>query len=111
MSARTLAKARSDHSAAGGAFLKETVKFEPIIEEGVYQGMLVQSPLERVALFSWHRMDLSLSDINRFRRSLVRFRARRAVLYVSADLSIPSAFRLLAALSKIVIVRDEPVAT
>ena len=87
----------------------ETVQFEPIIEDGIYHGMLVQSPLERVALFNWKRINLTLSDITRLRRALTRFKARRAVLYVSADIQIPSSFTLLATLSKIAIVREEPV--
>ena len=87
---------------------KEGVQFEPIIEDGIYHGMLVQSPLERVALFSWKRIDLTLSDITRLRQALIRFRARRALLYVPADIVIPSCVRLLATLSKIVIVWEEP---
>jgi hypothetical protein len=71
--------------------------------------MLVQSPLERVALFSWKRMILTLSDISHLRQALTRCHARRAVLYVSADIPIPSAFMLLATLSKIAIVREKPV--
>jgi hypothetical protein len=87
----------------------ETVQFEPIIDDGIYHGMLVRSPLERVALFSWRRINLTLSDITRLRQALTRFQARRAVLYVSADIQIPSSFMLLATLSKIAIVREESV--
>lgn len=87
----------------------ETVQFEPIIEDGIHHGMLVQSALERVALFHWRRLNLTLSDISRLRQALTRFHARRAVLYVSADLQIPSSFTLLATLSKIAIVREDPV--
>jgi hypothetical protein len=62
-----------------------------------------------VALFHWRRLNLTLSDITRLRQALTRFQARRAVLYVSADIQIPSSFTLLATLSKIAIVREEPV--
>ena len=86
----------------------EAVQFEPIVEDGTYHGMLVKAPLEQVAVFSWKRMDLALSDITRLRQTLIRFHARRAVLYVSPDIHIPSSLRLLATLSKIAIVREEP---
>lgn len=87
----------------------DRVQFEPIVEDGVYHGMLVRSPLERVALFSWRRIDLALSDITQLRHALVRFHARRAVLYVPSEMHIPSSLVLLATLSKIAIVREEPV--
>jgi hypothetical protein len=87
----------------------EGVQFEPIIEDGIYHGMLVQSPLERVALFSWKRIDFTLSDLTPLRQALVRFRARRALLYVSTEIQIPSSVRLLATLSKIAIVWEEPI--
>ncbi|HTK88074.1 MAG TPA: hypothetical protein VL329_10095 [Nitrospiraceae bacterium] len=110
MSVKTFLAEKSERAAAsGGSIEAETVQFEPIIEDGMYHGMLVQSALERVALFSWKRMILTLTDISHFRQALTRFQARRAVLYVSADLHIPSSFILLATLSKIAIVREEPV--
>lgn len=87
----------------------EPVRFEPIIEDGIYHGILVQSPLERVALFIWKRINFTLSDITCLRQARTRFQARRAVLYVSADIQIPSSFTLLATLSKIAIVREAPV--
>jgi hypothetical protein len=111
MSVRTFLAEESEPAAAsGGSIIEaETVQFESIIEGGIYHSMLVQSALERVALFSWKRMILTLTDISHFRQALTRFQARRAVLYVSADLHIPSSFILLATLSKIAIVREEPV--
>ncbi len=99
----------SESRSASDVIEADTVEFEPIIEDGIYHGMLVQSPLERVALFNWKRVTITLSDITRLRRALTRFQVRRAVLYVSADIQIPSALTLLATLSKIVIVREEPV--
>ncbi len=108
MSVRALAAHKPEHPATSVLIGAETVQFEPIVEDGMYHGMLVQAPLERVALFSWKRMDLALSDITRLRQALIRFHARRAVLYVSADIHIPSSLHLLATLSKIVIVREEP---
>ena len=109
MSVRSFYAGRSAPRSASGVIETDTVEFEPIIEDGIYHGMLVQSPLERVALFNWKRITITLSDITRLRRALTRFQARRAVLYVSADIQIPSAFTLLATLSKIAIVREEPV--
>ena len=111
MRAGTFFADESPYAAASGLIDAETVQFEPIVEDGRYHGMLVQSALERVALFSWRRMILTLSDISRLRQALTRFQARRAVLYVSSDLHIPSSFILLATLSKIAIVRKEPVTT
>jgi hypothetical protein len=109
MSVRTFLADESERAAASRPIQAEMVQFEPIIEGGIYHGMLVQSALERVALFSWKRMILTLTDISHFRQALTRFQAQRAVLYVSADLHIPSSFILLATLSKIAIVREEPV--
>ena len=102
---------RVDHSSPSAPIETETVQFEPIIDDGIYHGMLVQSPLERVALFSWKRITLTLSDITRLRQALIRFRGRRAVLYVSADIQIPSSITLFATLSKIAIVWEEPITT
>lgn len=109
MSVRTFLADESEHTATSDLIEAETVRFEPIIEDGIYHGMLVQSPLERVALFNWKRIDFTLTDITCLRKVLTRFQARRAVLYVSSDLHIPSSFILLATLSKIAIVREEPV--
>lgn len=50
MSARTFLADKSQHASAAGLCDAETVQFEPIIEDGVYHGMIVQSALERVAL-------------------------------------------------------------
>ena len=98
MSVRTFLADESERAAASRPIEAEMVQFEPIIEGGIYHGMLVQSALERVALFSWKRMILTLTDISHFRQALTRFQAQRAVLYVSADLHIPSSFILLATL-------------
>ena len=89
----------------------EAVRFESIVGDGLYHGMLVQSPLERVVLFNWKRIALTLSDLTCLRHALIRFQARRAVLYVPADIPIPSSLLLLATLSKIAVVREEPVTT
>lgn len=109
MSVMTFLAAKSERPSASNLAKAETVRFESIIGEGFYHGMLVQSPVERVALFSWKRMILTLSDISYLRQALTRCRAGRAILYVSADIPIPSAFMLLATLSKIAVVREEPV--
>ncbi len=108
MRVRTFHAGHSQHIGPSVLIGTETVQFEPI-KDGIYHGMLVQSPLERVALFNWKRIHFTLSDITRLRQALTRFQARRAVLYVSADIQIPSSFMLLASLSKIAIVREEPV--
>ncbi len=52
MSVRTFLADESDHAAASGPTEAEAVQFQPIIEDDIYHGMLVQSALERVALFS-----------------------------------------------------------
>ena len=109
MSATIFLSGESQAAPASDLIETETVQFEPIIEGGAYHGMLVRSALERVALFSWKRMILTLSDISHLRQAVTRFRARRAVLYVSSDLHIPTSIILLATLSKIAIVREEPV--
>ncbi|MEP6888929.1 MAG: hypothetical protein ABI945_11510 [Nitrospirales bacterium] len=109
MRVRTFHVGHSQHIGPSVLIGTETVQFEPIIEDGIYHGMLVQSPLERVALFNWKRIHFTLSDITRLRQARTRFQARRAVLYMSADIQIPSSFMLLASLSKIAIVREEPV--
>ena len=109
MSVRSLHAGHSQRIGPSVLIGTEPVQFEPIIEGGIYHGMLVQSSLERVALFNWRRINFTLSDITRLRQALIRFQARRAVLYVSADIQIPSSFMLLATLSKIAIVREEPV--
>ena len=108
MSVRPLHAGHSQRIGPSVLIGTEPVHFEPIIEGGIYHGMLVSS-LERVALFNWRRINFTLSDITRLRQALIRFQARRAVLYVSADIQIPSSFMLLATLSKIAIVREEPV--
>jgi hypothetical protein len=109
MSVRTTHAGHSQHRVPSVLVRTDPVRFEPIIEDGIYHGMLVQSPLERVALFMWKRINFTLSDITRLRQALTRFQARRAILYVSADIQIPSSFTLLATLSKIAIVREAPV--
>ena len=109
MSAMNFLSDEQQHVRASDLIEAETVQFEPIIDGGMYHGMLVQSALERVALFNWKRINFVLADLTRLRQALTRFQARRAVLYVSSDLHIPSSFILLATLSKIAIVREEPV--
>lgn len=109
MSVRTVHAGDSQHIGPSIPTEPDTVQFEPIIADGIYHGMLVRSSLERVALFYWRRLNLALSDITRLRQALTRFQARRAVLYVSADIQIPSSLTLLATLSKIAIVREDRV--
>ncbi len=80
---------------------------EPILDQhkGEQAGLLVEAPLERVVVCGREQAALSLSDINEIKRVIARTQARRAILYVPADTSIPNPVALLATLSKIEIVR------
>jgi hypothetical protein len=80
---------------------RDEVRFEAIVDNGHEAGVLVHSPLERVALFIWSEPTLQLSDISRLRRLMRRTQARRAVLYVPIGITVPSPVSLMAALSKI----------
>src|SRR5918996_3006009 len=78
---------------------------EPIFGGGHPDGLLVELPLERVAVFTWRHDRLSLSQVGRLRRATAHALARRAIVYVRQDAGISSAAILLATLSKIEIVR------
>jgi hypothetical protein len=82
-------------------------RMERIIDLGAghQDGFLVESFLERVVVFSAQRGTLSLSDVSDARRAMTKAQARRAMLCVPAEASIPNAVLLLATLSKIEIVR------
>ncbi len=76
---------------------------EPILDQETHQtdGILVSSLRERVAVFAHQFEALALSDISRFRRLMAKAQARRALLYVPRDCTIPQPVMLLATLSKI----------
>ncbi|MBI4401568.1 MAG: hypothetical protein HY581_08045 [Nitrospirae bacterium] len=80
---------------------------EPVIDRdnGRQDGLLVESSLERVVVFSRKQATLSLSDISHLRRMMARAQARRALLYVPLETTVSNPVMLLATLSKIEIVR------
>lgn len=88
---------------------EDGIKTVPLInaDTGEPEGMLVDSLLERVAIFVRAQDSLSLADISALRRTLARAQARRAYLYVLMTTSIQKPVMLLATLSKIRIVRVE----
>ncbi|HEX3203660.1 MAG TPA: hypothetical protein VHQ67_02835 [Nitrospiraceae bacterium] len=91
-----------------GVVGRDEVRFEAIVDNGHEQGVLVESPLERVALFIWREPSLRLSDISRLRWIMRRIQARRAVLYVPIGITVPGPVSLMAALSKIAMTRPSP---
>lgn len=82
----------------------------PIIDQqnGEPEGILVASSLERIVVCGREQAALSLVDVKAVQRTMVRVRARRAVVYVPAETMIPNPVMLLATLSKIDIVRMVP---
>lgn len=82
----------------------------PIIDQrnGEPEGVLVASSLERIVVCGREQAALSLEDVGTVRRTMARVQARRAVLYVPAEMVIPNPVMLMAALSKIDIVRMVP---
>ena len=80
---------------------------EPIIDQlsGRQRGLLMESPCERVAVFTKDTDRLHLHDISEARKLLLRAKARRALLYVPIHTLVPTDVRLLATLSKIEVVR------
>lgn len=87
--------------------LGEDSRLEPIIDliTGRQRGLLVDSLLERVAVFSKEPRELSPGDVSEISRLMRRANARRALLYVPVTTLVHNSVRLLAALSKIEIVR------
>ena len=85
----------------------------PIIDQqsGEPEGVLVASSLERIVVCGREQALLSLMDIKTVQRTMVRVQARRAVLYVPAEMMIPNPVMLLATLSKIDIIRMAPAST
>ncbi|WP_447978204.1 hypothetical protein [Candidatus Nitrospira bockiana] len=69
------------------------------------RGILLELPLERVALFVWSK-ELGLADVTALRKALLRAQARRALLFIPAGLAISSAVLLLATLSRIALIRE-----
>ena len=84
---------------------RSELQLEPIADQGQAEGLIVESPLERVAVFTHHHPELTVSEISRMRRMLIRSRARRAVLFIRRNLAVDSSVCLLASLSKIEIIR------
>ena len=84
---------------------QDDLQLEPITAQGLSDGLVVQSSLERIVVFTHNHPQLLLSDISHLRRVLTRAHASRAVLFVQRDLLIASPVSLLATLSKIEIVR------
>ena len=76
-------------------------------ETGETDGLLLESLLERIALFFRAQDSLSLADISQMRRAMARGQARRAYLYVLTNTCIQNPVMLLATLSKIRIIRVE----
>jgi hypothetical protein len=83
----------------------EELRVEPIWNNGHVDGLLLQSSLERVAVFTWKDRSVSLADVSRLRKAMTRAQARRALVYVPKEIAIASPVILLATLSKIEIVR------
>jgi hypothetical protein len=69
------------------------------------EGVLIESSLERIAVFSWNEDRLSLADVGRLRRTTARVHARRAIVYVRKDAELSIPVLLLATLSKMEILR------
>ena len=93
--------------AGQGSGLGSESRLEPIIDSlsGRQRGLLLESPFERVAVFSRETRELRLHDISEVRKLLVRAKARRALLYVPIHTVVHNDVRLLATLSKIEVVR------
>ncbi len=82
-------------------------RIEPLVnrETGHSDGLLVQTPLERVVAVTRNQPVLSLSDVSAVRRLMARAQARRALLYVPVGIEIANPVMLLASLSRIRIVQ------
>ncbi len=76
-------------------------------ETGEPDGLLLQSLLERVAIFVRAQDVLSLADVSGLRRAMTRAQARRAYVYVLASTNVQKPVLLLATLSKIRLIRVE----
>jgi hypothetical protein len=84
----------------------EESRITPVLDKETQDcdGLLIESPLERIMVFG-REQGMSLSDVSHMRRVMAKVQARRALLYVPTDTSIPNPIALLATLSKIQIVR------
>ncbi len=85
-------------------------RLEPIVspESGQPEGFVIDSILERVAVFVRAQDTISLAQISALRKTLARTQARRGYLYVLSETEIQKPVMLLATLSRIRIVRVEP---
>ena len=81
----------------------EEARVHPIMdrERGRHDGVLVESALERVAVFTRAHRELALSDISDLRRLMRQAQVRRALLCVPLQMIISNPVMLLATLSKI----------
>lgn len=81
----------------------------PLIDPATSQreGVVLESVLERVAVFQRVQDSLSLADISHMRRAMARAQVPRAYLYIPLTAEIQKPVQLLATLSKIRIVRVE----
>ena len=80
----------------------------PDREPGGHDGLLVQSALERVAVFTTRADELTLADVSALRRRMRDAQARRGLLCVPTNMRIPSPVMLLATLSKIEVIKLKP---
>ncbi len=82
----------------------------PIFDQrnGEPEGVLVASSLERIVVCGREQAALSMEDIRTVQRTMARVQARRAVIYVPAEMTIPNPVMLLATLSQMDIVRMAP---
>lgn len=98
------------HVATKAVTESDESRVEPIInpEDGREEGVLVQSSLERVAVFVRKQAELTLADVTHLRRAMRRVQARRSLLCVPTSMTIPNPVLLLATLSKIEVIRLGP---
>jgi hypothetical protein len=82
----------------------------PIFDQrnGEPEGVLVASSLERIVVCGREQAALSMNDIRTVQRTMARVQARRAVIYVPAEMTIPNPVLLLATLSQIDVIRMAP---
>ena len=85
----------------------EGTQIKPLInpDTGRPDGALVESLIERVAVFGRNKETLSIADVSYFKRALAKNQARRGYVYVQEGMAIEKSVMLLATLSHIRIVR------
>ena len=105
MSATTLSRGWIPQTADKMVIGQGELQLEPITEQGLADSLIVESSLERVAVFTHGYLPLTLHDITHMRRVMTRSRARRGVLFVFQDTVVTGPVSLLSGLSKIEIVQ------